>query len=93
LLRAAADPGDPVHDPGRDLETRLAEVARRAEDGDLRTLAALEQVGRSLGTGTAVLVNLFNPGVVILGGYFAVLGRFLLEPLLAELQARVLGPG
>ncbi|CCG04483.1 ROK family transcriptional regulator [Blastococcus saxobsidens] len=93
LLRAAADPGDPVHDPGRDLEARLAEVARRAGDGDLRTLAALQQVGRSLGTGAAVLVNLFNPGVVILGGYFAVLGPFFLEPLQAELEARVLGPG
>ncbi|TYP82881.1 ROK family transcriptional regulator [Blastococcus xanthinilyticus] len=93
LLRGAADPGDPVHDPGRDLETRLAEVARRAEDGDARTLAALEQVGTSLGTGAAVLINVFNPRVVLLGGYFAVLGRFLMAPLLAELETRVLAPG
>ncbi|WP_346619359.1 ROK family transcriptional regulator [Blastococcus montanus] len=92
LLRAAADPGDPVHDPARDLEDRLAEVARRAEAGDERTLAALRQVGTGLGTGAAVLINLFNPRVVLLGGYFAVLGRFLMEPLLAELEARVLGP-
>ncbi|RBY88158.1 ROK family transcriptional regulator [Blastococcus sp. TBT05-19] len=93
LLRAAADPGDPVRDPGRDLETRLAEVARRAEFGDQRTLDALRQVGTSLGTGAAVLINVFNPRVVLLGGYFAVLGRFLMEPLLAELESRVLGPG
>ncbi|MGY2082209.1 ROK family transcriptional regulator [Blastococcus sp. SYSU DS0539] len=93
LLRAAAEPGDPVSDPARDLETRLAEVAARAEAGDARTLAALHQVGRSLGTGAAVLINLFNPRVVILGGYFALLGRFLMEPLLAELEARVLAPG
>ena len=93
MLRAAADPGDPVRDPGRDLEARLAEVARRAEAGDARTLDALRQVGTSLGTGAAVLINLFNPRVVLLGGYFAVLGRFLMEPLLAELRSRVLGPG
>ncbi|MCZ2861105.1 ROK family transcriptional regulator [Blastococcus sp. VKM Ac-2987] len=93
LLRAAAEPGDPVSDPARDLETRLAEVAARAEAGDARTLAALHQVGRSLGTGAAVLINLFNPRVVILGGYFAVLGRFLMAPLLTELEARVLAPG
>ncbi|HYH25127.1 MAG TPA: ROK family transcriptional regulator [Blastococcus sp.] len=92
LLRAAADPGDPVRDPGRDLETRLAEVARRAEAGDARTLTALRQVGTSLGTGAAVLINIFNPRVVLLGGYFAVLGRFLMESLLAELESRVLGP-
>ncbi|MDP5183517.1 ROK family transcriptional regulator [Blastococcus sp. BMG 814] len=93
LLRAAADPGDPVGDPARDLEARLSEVAARAEDGDARTLAALHQVGASLGTGAAVLINLFNPRVVILGGYFAVLGRFLMDPLMAELEVRVLGPG
>ena len=28
LLREAADPDDPVRDPARDLETRLAEIAR-----------------------------------------------------------------
>jgi predicted NBD/HSP70 family sugar kinase len=92
LLREAADPDDPVHDPARDLEDRLAEVARRADAGDARTLAALDKVGTALGTGAAVLINLFNPRVVLLGGYFAVLGRFFLEPVAAELRARVFGP-
>lgn len=93
LLRAAADPGDPVRDPYRDLETRLAEVARRAEAGDQRTLSALARVGTGLGTGAAVLINLFNPQAVVLGGYFAVLGRWLTEPMAAELEARVFAPG
>jgi predicted NBD/HSP70 family sugar kinase len=93
LLRAAADPGDPVRDPSRDLETRLAEVAERAERGDERTRAALTAVGTALGTGAAVLINLFNPRVVVLGGYFAVLGRYLLDPMTAELAERVFGPG
>jgi predicted NBD/HSP70 family sugar kinase len=92
LLRAAADPDDPVHDHGRDLETRLAEIAARADAGDRRTLGALAQVGTALGTGAAVLINVFNPGVVLLGGYFAALGRFLMEPMAAELRARVFGP-
>jgi predicted NBD/HSP70 family sugar kinase len=92
LLREAADPDDPVHDPARDLETRLAEIARRADAGDERTLAALDKVGTALGNGAAVLINVFNPQVVILGGYFAVLGRFLTEPMTAELRTRVFGP-
>jgi predicted NBD/HSP70 family sugar kinase len=92
LLRAAADADDPVHDPGRDLETRLAEVAARADAGDERTLAALDQVGTALGNGAAVLINVFNPEVVVLGGYFAVLGRFLLESMDAELRTRVFAP-
>jgi predicted NBD/HSP70 family sugar kinase len=92
LLREAADPGDPVRDPARDLETRLAEVERRAEDGDARTLTALTSVGTALGVGAAVLIALVNPRVVVLGGYFAVLGRFLLDPMAAELSQRVVGP-
>jgi predicted NBD/HSP70 family sugar kinase len=89
LLRAAADPDDPVHDAGRDLETRLAELAARADAGDRRTLDALAAVGTGLGTGAAVLINLVNPQVVLLGGYFAVLGRFLLPTMTAELRERV----
>jgi predicted NBD/HSP70 family sugar kinase len=93
LLRDAADDDDPVHDPERDLEARLAEVERRAEAGDRRTLDALHRVGVSLGVGVALLINVFNPRVVVLGGYFAVLGRFLVDPLHGELTARVFGPG
>jgi predicted NBD/HSP70 family sugar kinase len=92
LLRDAADADDPVHDHARDLETRLAEIAARADSGDGRTLAALRKVGTALGTGAAVLINLFNPEVIILGGYFAVLGRFLTEPMTTELRHRVFGP-
>ena len=93
LLREAADEDDPVHDPERDLVDRLTEIERRAGAGDVRTLAALHRVGVSLGTGAALLINVFNPQVVVLGGYFAVLGRFLLEPMTAELRSRVFGPG
>ena len=92
LLREAADDDDPVHDPARDLEDRLADIARRADAGDARTLAALDKVGRALGNGAAVLINVFNPRVVVLGGYFAVLGRFFLEPMSVELRSRVFGP-
>jgi predicted NBD/HSP70 family sugar kinase len=67
-------------------------VAARADAGDPRTLAALHQVGAGLGAGAAVLINLFNPEVILLGGYFAVLGRFLVDPMAIELRARVFGP-
>jgi predicted NBD/HSP70 family sugar kinase len=93
LLREAADADDPVHDPERDLLARLAEIERRAVAGDARTLAALHRVGISLGTGAALMINLFNPQVVVLGGYFAVLGRYLIDPLTEELRGRVFGPG
>ncbi len=92
LLREAADADDPVHDHARDLRARLAEIVRRAETGDERTLSALTRIGTAVGTGAALLINLFNPQAIVLGGYFAVVGRFLMDPLMSELRARVFGP-
>ncbi|MGH3715321.1 MAG: ROK family transcriptional regulator [Micromonosporaceae bacterium] len=92
LLRYAADPGDPVHDHGVDVEVRLAELARRADAGDRRTRDALHRVARGLGLGASVLLNLVNPGVLVLGGYFAVLGEHLLAEVREEIAARVIAP-
>lgn len=92
LLTAAADPDDTIHDPALGLEQRLAELNRRAELGDARTLSALHQVGRWLGVGAATLVNVLNPGTIVLSGYFAVVGTWMLEALQAELGAAVIAP-
>jgi predicted NBD/HSP70 family sugar kinase len=92
LLDHAADEDDPVRDPALDLEERLAELVRRAVAGDRRTLAALDRVVAQLAVGTAVLVNLFNPRAVVLGGYFAVLGGLLTGPLTGPLRDRVFAP-
>ncbi len=92
LMRQVADPDDPVRDPERDLTQRLAELNRRAELGDGRTLSALQQLGSWLGVGASILVNVLNPSVLVLGGYFAVLGPWLLEAVRHELAARVVAP-
>ncbi len=92
MLRLAADADDPVSDPSLDLEQRMDMIRRRAETGDRRTLDALGKVGAGLGVGASILINVFNPGVVVLGGYFASLGPFLLGPMTAELRARVIAP-
>ena len=92
LLRMAAAPDDPVCDPSLDLEQRLKMLSDRAGAGDSRVLDALKLVGEALGLGASILVNVFNPRVLVLGGYFASLGDHLLEPMLAELHARVIAP-
>ncbi|MFF0342529.1 ROK family protein [Kribbella sp. NPDC004875] len=92
LLRKATDNDDPARDPALDVERRLAEIVRRAEAGDARTLAALQDVGSWLGIGGAILVNILNPDVLVLGGYFAVLGPWLQEPLEQAMRERVLAP-
>jgi predicted NBD/HSP70 family sugar kinase len=93
LLAKAADADDPVRDPSLDVERRLAEITRRAEAGDARTLAALADVGTWLGIGGAILVNILNPDVLVLGGYFATLGPWLTEPLEQAIRERVIAPG
>jgi predicted NBD/HSP70 family sugar kinase len=92
LLRAVADPADPVHDPSLDLETRLADVAARAARGDARTLAALERLADDLALGVALLVDVLNPRAVVLGGYFAQLGGYLIDRVRAEVNRRVMAP-
>jgi predicted NBD/HSP70 family sugar kinase len=92
LLHKATDRDDPVRDPSLDVEQRLAGITRRAEAGDPRTLSALKDVGTWLGRGGAILVNILNPDVLVLGGYFAVLGPWLKEPLEKAIRERVIAP-
>ena len=88
----AADPDDPVRDPALHVDERLAELNRRADLGDTRTLDALAQVAGWLGAGAAVLVNALNPAAIVLSGYFAAVGEHLRPTLETRLRAGVLAP-
>ncbi|MFC4533492.1 ROK family protein [Sphaerisporangium dianthi] len=70
----------------RDPEERLAEIEQRRAEGDPRVDAAIAEVGRWLGRGTALLINLFNPRIVVLGGYFARLADRLIPVAQTELD-------
>ncbi|GAA0404492.1 ROK family protein [Microbispora corallina] len=72
----------------RDPEERLAEIEQRQAEGDPRVDAAVTEVGRWLGFGAATLINLFNPRVIVLGGYFAKLADRLI-PAAQEEMARL----
>lgn len=92
LLDLAADPDDPIRDPALGLEGRLAELNRRAELGDSRTLTALERVGDWVGIGAGLLANVLNPGTIVLSGYFAEVGRWMQPAIEARLHDAVLAP-
>jgi predicted NBD/HSP70 family sugar kinase len=93
LLHACADPDDPIRDTALDLDQRMRMIRSRAEQHDRRTLDALHQIGIALGVGVSYLVNLLNPAVVVLGGYFAALPEWLVEPIRSQVVAHVLAPG
>ncbi|MGY2704748.1 MULTISPECIES: ROK family transcriptional regulator [unclassified Nocardioides] len=92
LLDAAADPDDPIRDPALALDERLAEINRRADLGDNRTLAALDQVGSWVGIGAAMLTNALNPAAIVLSGYFAEIGHHMRPAIQEQLLAGVLAP-
>ncbi|GAA1009959.1 ROK family transcriptional regulator [Acrocarpospora pleiomorpha] len=76
-----------------DPEVRVKEISRALAAGEPRTLAAVAEVGRWLGLGGSILVNLFNPRVIVIGGYFARLAERLIPPAQAELERLVVaGP-
>lgn len=75
-----------------EVEVEIEEVVRRARSGEARTIDLLESVGTSLGAGVAIVVNLLNPEVVILGGYYVPLAPWLLPAVQDEVRRRTIAP-
>jgi predicted NBD/HSP70 family sugar kinase len=70
----------------------VTRLLRKAAWGDPVALAAVDDVGRWLGTGLAGLVNVFNPQRVVLGGWLATMWPMVERTVDAELRARVMAP-
>jgi len=70
----------------------VTRLLRKAAWGDPVALAAVEDVGRWLGTGLAGLVNVFNPQRVVLGGWLATMWPMVERTVDTELRARVMAP-
>jgi predicted NBD/HSP70 family sugar kinase len=66
------------------------DVIREATAGAPEALAALDHVGRWLGLGLAGLVNVLNPGLVVLGGLFGRIHPLVVRTLEEELSRRAL---
>jgi len=69
------------------LDTARAVATRALTDAAVRE--GLAWLGHDVGLGLAVLTTVLDPGVVVLGGYFAPLGDLVLEPARRTLDARL----
>jgi glucokinase len=69
-----------------------AAVFRLAEEGDVAAQQALARCGERIGVGLAVLVNLFNPQRIVVGGGVAGAGEWLLGPARREGRRRAWEP-
>jgi predicted NBD/HSP70 family sugar kinase len=72
--------------------TEVDAVIAEAKSGSAPALAAFDGLGRWLGLGLAGLINIFNPGLVVLGGLFGRVHPLVERSLEAELDRRAL-PG
>ncbi|MDG4865251.1 ROK family protein, partial [Streptomyces sp. T-3] len=61
-------------------------------DGDPRTGEALAQVADDLGLGLALLADVLNPRVMVLGGYFTHIGDLMLDRVREVVRERVMAP-
>lgn len=85
---------DTVRDgPVTDFAPELERITALAGNGDAHVTAALAETGRLLGRGVSMLTELLDPQVVVLGGSFAALARWLLPAVEAELASRAAVPG
>jgi predicted NBD/HSP70 family sugar kinase len=89
LIRKVAGVG--THDE-IDLEPEVADIIRRAQAREPAVLAVLDELGRRVGQGAAIMANVANPDVVVLGGYYVPLAPWILVAAEAELRARGVAP-
>jgi glucokinase len=73
---------------GRTAPVTAEEIYRRAEAGDPAAIAAYASAGRFLGIGLGMLINLLNPGMILLGGGVMTSGELLLRPAVEEARRR-----
>ena len=62
-------------------DVELDEILRAVEEGDVLAIDAIGQIGDTLGRGISGVLNVFNPGLVVIGGRLIVGKDYLLLPI------------
>jgi glucokinase len=68
------------------------DVARAAQGGDALAKSIIETVGEKLGSVMAILIDILNPEVIVVGGLAMRLGEAILEPARRMVQLESLAP-
>ena len=59
----------------------LPQILNAIEQEDVLTIESLEHMGNVLGRSIAGLINIFNPGLVIIGGQLITGGDYMMLPI------------
>lgn len=70
-------------------DINIEKVIRRAQEGDSVCRTTIQKAGAYLGTAIANLINLVNPGIVVLGGELTDAGDLLMDEVRSTVRKRV----
>lgn len=62
-------------------DIELSEILQAIHDEDVLAIESIGEIGETLGRGIAGIINIFNPGQVIIGGRLIVGGDYLMLPI------------
>jgi predicted NBD/HSP70 family sugar kinase len=70
-----------VYNKKNDESLRVIDIVNAAKAEDILSIELIAEIGEKMGKGLAVLINIFNPELVILGGILAETGDFIRLPI------------
>lgn len=65
----------------RPENVKMEDIIRAVKDDDVMSIELIAEVGEKLGMGISILINLFNPELLILGGSLANTGDYIGLPI------------
>lgn len=67
-------------------DIELQEILQAISEEDVLAIEGIGKIGRTLGRGIAGIINIFNPGLVVIGGRLIVGRDYLLLPIKTEVN-------
>lgn len=67
-------------------KVELADIIEAASKDDVLSIELITSIGEKLGRGIGVLINLFNPELVVVGGSLSAVGDYLMLPIRTALN-------
>jgi glucokinase len=77
-----------VNMAGNGAELTAEDVYNRAKQGDAAAIESFADCGYYLGIGLGIVINLLNPGMIVLGGGVMAGGEFLMEAAVDQARKR-----
>lgn len=67
-------------------DLRLSDIIQATKNEDVLSIELIAEIGEKIGRGISVIINIFNPELVILGGTMAETGDYIRLPIRAALN-------